>query len=184
MHPMDRDFISLMRKLAPDLTDEMTRRALILERISALQPVGRRQLAMKLNLPEREIRNTALLLKDLGYLELDANGMCLSRKAEEVLNSAREFSRVMSGITEMEKTLAELLQVDRVMIAPGNADEDPHVLSDVGRICAAGLRNMLQNGNTLAVTGGSTVAAVARNLQSPVTRWQKRLQVVSAVITG
>ena len=168
MHPMDRDFISLMRKLAPDLTDEMTRRALILERISALQPVGRRQLAMKLNLPEREIRNTALLLKDLGYLELDANGMCLSRKAEEVLNSAREFSRVMSGITEMEKTLAELLQVDRVMIAPGNADEDPHVLSDVGRICAAGLRNMLQNGNTLAVTGGSTVAAVARNLQSPV----------------
>ena len=86
---MDRDFISLMRKLAPDLTDEMTRRALILERISALQPVGRRQLAMKLNLPEREIRNTALLLKDLGYLELDANGMCLSRKAEEVLNSAK-----------------------------------------------------------------------------------------------
>ena len=101
---MERDFISLMRKLAPDLTDEMTRRAMILERISALQPVGRRQLALKLNLPEREIRNTALLLKDLGYLELDANGMCLSRKAEEVLNSAREFSRVMSGITEMEKT--------------------------------------------------------------------------------
>ena len=42
---MERDFISLMRKLAPDLTEEMTRRAMILERISALQPVGRRQLA-------------------------------------------------------------------------------------------------------------------------------------------
>ena len=45
-----------MRKLAPDLTEEMTRRALILERISVLQPVGRRQLAARLNLPEREIR--------------------------------------------------------------------------------------------------------------------------------
>ena len=163
---MEAGLISLMRKLAPDLTDEMTRRALILERISVLQPVGRRQLAAKLNLPEREIRNTALLLKDLGYLELDANGMSLSRKAEEVLDSARAFSRVMNGLTDMEKRLTDLLPADRVMIAPGNADEDPQVLSDVGRIGAAGLRGMLQNGNTLAVTGGSTVAAVARNLQS------------------
>ena len=55
---MDTGFITLMRKLAPDLTEEMTRRALILERISVLQPVGRRQLASRLNLPEREIRNT------------------------------------------------------------------------------------------------------------------------------
>ena len=60
---MDPGFITLMRKLAPDLTDEITRRALILERIAALQPVGRRQLASRLNLPEREIRNTASILK-------------------------------------------------------------------------------------------------------------------------
>ena len=155
-----------MRKLAPDLTDEMTRRALILERISVLQPVGRRQLAARLNLPEREIRNTAVLLKELGYLELDASGMTLSRKAEEVLDSARDFSKAMNGLTETENRLAELLPVDRVLIAPGDADEDAQVLSDVGRICAVKLRSILQNGNTLAVTGGSTVAAVARSIQS------------------
>ena len=164
---MDTGFITLMRKLAPDLTEEMTRRALILERISVLQPVGRRQLAARLNLPEREIRNTAVLLKDLGYLELDASGMTLSRKAEEVLDSAREFSKAMNGLTETENRLAELLPVDRVLIAPGDADEDAQVLSDVGRICAVRLRSILQNGNTLAVTGGSTVAAVARSIQSP-----------------
>ena len=96
-----------MRKLAPDLTEEMTRRALILERISVLQPVGRRQLAARLNLPEREIRNTAMLLKNLGYVELDASGMSLSRKAEEVLDSAREFSKAMNGLTETENRLAE-----------------------------------------------------------------------------
>lgn len=163
---MDTGFITLMRKLAPDLTEEMTRRALILERISALQPVGRRQLAARLNLPEREIRNTAVLLKEMGYLELDASGMSLSRKAEEVLDIAREFSRAMNGLTEAERRLSELLPVDRVVIAPGDADQDRQVLSDVGRICAAKLRTLLQNGNTLAVTGGSTVAAVARNIQS------------------
>ena len=89
---MDSGFITLMRKLAPDLIDEITRRALILERIAALQPVGRRQLAAKLNLPEREIRNTAAILKDLGYVDLDSSGMSLSGKAEEVLEASRAFS--------------------------------------------------------------------------------------------
>ena len=164
---MDSGFITLMRKLAPDLIDEITRRALILERIAALQPVGRRQLAAKLNLPEREIRNTAAILKDLGYVDLDASGMSLSGKAEEVLETSRAFSKAMSGLTETEKRLCELLPVDRVFIAPGDADEDEQVLSDVGRICAARLRNILVNGNTLAVTGGRTIAAVAKSIQSP-----------------
>ena len=164
---MDPGFITLMRKLAPDLIDEITRRALILERIAALQPVGRRQLAAKLNLPEREIRNTAAILKDLGYIDLDASGMSLSEKAEEVLDTSRAFSKAMSGLTEMETKLCELLPAERVLIAPGNSDDDEQVLSDVGRICAGKLRSILQNGNTLAVTGGRTIAAVARSLQSP-----------------
>lgn len=164
---MDAGFITLMRKLAPDLIDEITRRALILERIAALQPVGRRQLAARLNLPEREIRNTAVILKDMGYINLDASGMSLSDKAGEVLDSARAFCKAMIGLTETERRLSELLPADRVLIAPGNADEDGQVLSDVGRICAGKLRSILQNGNTLAVTGGRTIAAVARSLQSP-----------------
>ncbi len=164
---MDADLITLMRRLAPDLIDEITRRALILERIAALQPVGRRQLAQRLNLPEREIRNTAIILKELGYLELDASGMSLSPKAEEVLEGARSFSSAMSGLAETERRLRGLLPVNQVLIAPGNADEDPQALQDVGRLCASKLRSMLRSGNTLAVTGGRTVAAVARNLQSP-----------------
>ena len=163
---MEPDLVSLMRKLAPDLADEIARRALILERISALQPVGRRQLAAKLHLPEREIRNTAMLLKDLGYVELNASGMTVSPKAEDILESARSFSSVMSGLTDEENRLAELLGTERVLIAPGDSDEDPQVLQDVGRICANRVKAMLQNGNTLAVTGGRTIAAVARSLQS------------------
>ena len=163
---MENGFIALMRKLAPDLTDEMTRRAMILERISVMQPVGRRQLAARLNLPEREIRNTAVLLKELGYLELDASGMSLSAKAEEILESARDFSKAMNGLTESERKLSRLLGAERVLIAPGDCDADPQVLNDVGRICAGGLRNVLASGNTLAVTGGRTVAAVARSIQS------------------
>ena len=38
---MQEDFLGLMRQLGPDLAAEMARRALVLERIAALSPVGR-----------------------------------------------------------------------------------------------------------------------------------------------
>ena len=72
----------------------------------------------------------------------------------------------MSGMADVEKRLCDLLPVDRVLVVPGNADEDGQVLFDVGRVCAGNLRSVLQMGNTLAVTGGRTIAAVARYLQS------------------
>ena len=43
---MQDDYFALMQKLAPDLAQEIERRALVLERIGALQPVGRRQCAL------------------------------------------------------------------------------------------------------------------------------------------
>jgi len=161
---METDWISLMQKLAPDLTEEMTRRALILERISVMQPVGRRQLATELRLPEREIRNTASMLRDLGYIELNGSGMSLTEKADEVIGGADAFSRALSGITELEARLNRLIPAEDVLIARGDADADPEVLNDVGRLCAVKLRSLLQTGDTLAVTGGRTIAAVARNM--------------------
>ena len=58
---MQDDYFSLMQKIAPDLAQQIERRALVLERIDALQPVGRRLLASRLNLPEREVRTVAAL---------------------------------------------------------------------------------------------------------------------------
>lgn len=162
---MQEDFLELMQRLAPDLAREMGLRALVLERIAVLQPVGRRQLAARLNLPEREIRTVATLLKEEGFIELDAAGMSLTPAAEAVLPAAREFSRAMRGLTALETTLSGLLNVPRVFVAAGNADEEPHVLHDVGRIAAQRLRSILQSGDTLAVTGGGTMAEVARNMQ-------------------
>lgn len=158
---MQEDFLSLMQSLAPDLAEEMCRRALVLERIAALQPVGRRQLAARLNMPEREVRALAAALKEEGFIHLDASGMTLAPKADIVLNAAREFSRAMRGLTALETKLSGLLKIQKVYVAAGNADEDEHVLSDVGRLAAQKVRGVLQSGNTIAVTGGNTMAQVA-----------------------
>ena len=85
---MQDGFVQLMQTLAPDLAAEMAQRALVLERVDALAPVGRRQLAARLSLTEREIRSASTLLKDLQN-ELEKNGF-LSRIAAATAEEAAE----------------------------------------------------------------------------------------------
>lgn len=158
---MQDDYFALMQKLAPDLAQQIERRALVLERIDALQPVGRRLLAAKLNLPEREVRTVAALLKEHGLVSLDAAGMSVTAEADHILPAARRFSRELRGLTGLETELSQKLGVAKVFVAPGDVDQDPHVLHEVGRIAASRLRSFLQSGSTLAVTGGSTIHEVA-----------------------
>ncbi len=158
---MQDNYFALMQKLAPDLAQEIERRALVLERIGALQPVGRRQLAARLNMPEREVRTVATLLKEHGLVSLDAAGMSLTPMAAEVLPMARMFSRDLHGLTKLEMQLSQALNVDKVCVVAGQADNDEHVVSEVGRSAASRLRSFLQSGSTLAVTGGATMREVA-----------------------
>lgn len=158
---MQDDYFVLMQKLAPDLAQEIERRALVLERIGALQPVGRRLLANRLNLPEREVRTVASLLKEHGLVSLDAAGMSLTEEANKILPMASRLSRELKGLTGLETALSQRYDGVKVCVAAGNADSDDHVLHEVGRNAASRLRSFLQTGSTLAVTGGSTIHQVA-----------------------
>ena len=163
---MQDGFVQLMQALAPDLLEEMALRALVLERVGAMAPVGRRQLAAKLALTEREIRSAANTLKEGGFISFDASGMTLTARGADVLPAVREFTRALHGLTEMEAQLAQALQVGRVCIVSGDADADASVQTEVGRAAAQRVKGLLHNGSTMAVTGGSTIAAVARAMQS------------------
>ena len=163
---MQEDFIQLMKRLAPELVSEIALRALVLERISVMGPIGRRQLAERLRLPEREIRGAAMALRDLGLIRLTSAGMTVTDKAAELLPAAQEFSRATRGLVDMETQLEVLLGVEKVCIAAGDADQDAQVLRDVGRLAAQRVRSVLHSGTTLAVTGGLSVREAARHMQS------------------
>ncbi|MEG2605179.1 MAG: hypothetical protein RSB91_09580, partial [Clostridia bacterium] len=121
---MQDDYFTLMQKLAPDLAQQIERRALVLERIGALQPVGRRLLATRLNLPEREVRTVAALLKEHGLVSLDAAGMTLTAQASEILPMARLSSRELRGLTKLEMALSERFDGAKVCVVAGDADQD------------------------------------------------------------
>ena len=162
---MHDDYFHLMQTLAPDLAQQIERRALVLERIGALQPVGRRVLATRLNLLEREVRSVATSLKEQGLISLDAAGMSLTQKATEVLPMARRFSRDLHALTKLEMDICKKFNVQKVCVVAGDVDCDEYVLQEVGRNAALRLRSYLHTGSTLAVTGGKTMQSVALTIQ-------------------
>ena len=158
--------MKVLYRIAPDLMADIGRRAQVLSSIESMQPVGRRALAARLNLPEREVRAAAAVLKEQGLITMDAAGMQLTSAAIEVLSGAHDLSRAMFGLTKLEQALSQLLKVPHVVVVAGNADLDPQVLREVGRAAAHRVHKLLQSGMTLAVTGGRTMSEMAHGMQS------------------
>ena len=159
---MEAESLEKIGELAPDLMGELVKRSLVLERIAALEPIGRRALAGRLNMPEREVRAISGALRDAGHIRLDASGMTLTQQGQTLLHTAQRISHGVRAIAMQEATLARLLGVARVVIVRGDAEKEPQVLEEIGRQAAAHVRTLLRDGAVLTVTGGSTMAQVAR----------------------
>ena len=157
---MDTSILNTLSLIAPDLMEEMELRALILERVAALEPIGRRALAARLHLAEQEVRAAAEALKKAGCLTQSASGMELTPQGQSLVEAARAVSggrRTLSGI---ELTLSQMLGVERVCVVRGDADIDSGVMEEVARGGAADPL-LLQGAHVMAVTGGRTVAKTA-----------------------
>lgn len=161
---MDINTFNMMARLAPDLMDKIVARALVLERLSIMQPAGRRALSQKLGMQEREARVLTDILRQDGLIRATSAGMVLTDKAYEMLDNVRELVRTRTGLASLETQLQILLRIEKVFIVPGNADRDSEVLDEVGRIAGARLRKVLSPGMILAVNGGTTVQAVAKHM--------------------
>ena len=74
MLPQD-DLLSLFLSLAPEKTLEIGRMAQVLCQVARSQPVGRRTLAARLSMTEREIRAASDGLRQQGLVVTDGSGM-------------------------------------------------------------------------------------------------------------
>lgn len=156
----------LMNRIAPAQVEEIGRHAQVLTGIDSMQPVGRRALAAYLRLPEREVRTIAANLKSQGLLTLDAAGMQLTGKAASVLPGARDLSRALFGLSDLEQALSRKLGIPHVVVVSGDADTDMQVMREVGRAAAHRIRQLLQNGMTLAIAGGLTMSETAKGMHT------------------
>lgn len=158
------EFIKDMKKIYPDLLKQMQDRYFILYHINSLQPVGRRTLIQHINFTERKIRNEIQYLEELGFIQLTTKGMYITNEGKIILDRLSDFHREISGLRLLENQLEEKLQVERAIVVPGNSDRVSTAKMEMGKACVRFLKDFIQSETTFAVTGGTTMAAVANEM--------------------
>jgi len=158
---MDFSLIDIQKRILPDLLQVMQKRYLILQYINVMQPVGRRNLSVSLNLTERVLRSEVEFLKDQNLILMSGQGMTLTQEGKDILESLERVMRDIMGINTLERQLQERMGIRKVIVVPGDSDRSPWVKSELGRATANCMKDLLQSKNIIAVTGGSTMAAVA-----------------------
>jgi central glycolytic genes regulator len=153
--------VQLHRKIAPELIALLEERYNILRHIQYSQPVGRRALASMLSMGERIVRAQVDFLKNAGMVDFSALGMTVTKEGQDILLDMAEYIRLLHNVTVLEEELAMKLHMKKVIIIPGDSDEDSAVQRELGRAAAGLLRQCLGDNMIIAVSGGSTMARVA-----------------------
>ncbi|MGY0693579.1 sugar-binding transcriptional regulator [Virgibacillus sp. FSP13] len=157
-----RALIDLQKKLYPDLLHAMQQRYSILNSVSLFQPIGRRGLAEHVALSERIVRAEVDFLHNQGLLDITTKGMLITEEGKVVVNQLAVFMKEVMGLSVLEEQLKDKLQVEQVMVVPGNSDNESWVKQEMGKACVSFLNSTSAVDQTIAVTGGTTMAAVAQ----------------------
>lgn len=133
-----------------------------------MQPIGRRGLSNKLAIGERIVRTEVEILKDQGLIEIFPYGMTVTSEGENIIDNLQEYIYKIRGIKHMEEQLKKILDIHEVKIVPGNLQEDEFVLPDIGKTAASYIENIVHDDSIIGVTGGTTMAAVAKGITKPL----------------
>ncbi len=155
-----QEMLELEKKIVPELVSLVEKRYNILKTIFHNEPIGRRVLAEKLNIGERNIRTETAFLKEQGLIEINSSGMFITSDGIEVLNKLKSFIHELKGLAQIEERVKNLLNLKKVIVVPGNVEENHLILKDLGRACAAYVKEHLHNDCIVALTGGSTLKEV------------------------
>lgn len=155
-----KEILKLEMKIVPELVEVLEKRYNILRTIYYNQPIGRRILANQLNLGERIVRTEISLLKEQGLIEINTPGMTVTSGGEEIVNNLKDFIHEIKGLSEIENQLKSLLNLRQVIIVPGDVDDNPTILKELGKASSNYVKDIIKDNSIIALTGGSTLKEV------------------------
>lgn len=156
-----KELIHLQKIIYPDLLEMMQSRYSVLYTIFLFQPIGRRGIVEHTNLPERYIRNEITLLQNQGLIESTTKGMLITEEGKSIIDRLHVFIREITGLASLETELKQKTGVKNIVIVAGDSDEEPYVKRSLGKATVQFLKSIATNDVSIAVTGGTTMAAVA-----------------------
>ncbi|SHH28857.1 sugar-binding transcriptional regulator [Clostridium grantii] len=172
------EILSLQQKIMPELLEVLQKRYSILRTIYYNAPVGRRMLSNLLGMSERIVRTEINFLKKQNLIDITSEGMKVTEEGEEVVDKLKELIHDLRGLHEIEEFLEKNLNVKKVFIVPGNADDNEIVLNEIGKTAASYIKERLKDNNIIALTGGSSVKKIIDNI--PHIRSKNDIMVVPA----
>lgn len=163
-----RKIIEIQKQLLPDLMDILKTRYTILHQIMLSELIGRRTLAASLHMTERVLRAETDLLKAQGLIEIESSGMKISEAGRSLLEQMGPMAKELFGLNELGEKIRHAYGLQKVVVVPGDCETSPLTKRDLGRAGAKALLGVMNQEDTVAVTGGSTLAAVAEELNPQV----------------
>lgn len=154
--------LDIQRKLYPEIIDVMQHRYKVLQTIQLYAPLGRRMVAEKLDETERIVRKEIEFLQEKQFIQVTSKGMYLTDEGKRLFEQLQPIMDELMGIKNLEKQLQNMLNINRVIVTSGNSDDNDSVKQTMGKACMEFLKDQLQNKEIIAVTGGTTMAAVAK----------------------
>lgn len=166
-----RDWLQLQKRLLPELIELLKKRYTILHQILLSDCIGRRTLATSLQMTERVLRAETDLLKAQGLIEIDSMGMRISEEGRQLVRQLEPLMGELLGMRHLEGSIRQAFGLSQVIVVPGDSDVSPAVKDELGTAACSALSSVMGKEDVVAVTGGSTLAAVADQLTS-ATPWK------------
>jgi len=154
---MDR-LIANLERLIPEAMNQIRLRARVLREVLYNEPIGRRQIALRLGCSERSARSEISALREQGALEITPGGIMLTDYGRELVQLIDEVIPYLEGLNSLAQRLKERLRLTEVLVVPGDSHHDPYAKKDLGRTAARYVKEILPETGILAVSGGSTLA--------------------------
>lgn len=161
--------LQLVKKFAPDLTEEMIKRYRVLKAVQLLQPCGRRLVVLSLGMTERTVRSEIERLSAQNLVHISKIGMSLTEEGMEVLEGLEKVFSALTGLSVLEERLSKVLGAQKVYVAQGDSADNERTQKEMGQLAARALFENTQAGMRIAIAGGSAmaemVAAVPEGLE-------------------
>lgn len=154
------NYTNLLQQIAPEAIELIQRRYAILKGIKESEIIGRRTLAIQLNISERVLRTDIQFFKNKQILNVLPYGMQITSKGEELLIELGKVVHTLTGLKDIELQLNRVFHNTKIVISSGNADVNPSSKQEIGKAAALELGQHIRNNSIVAITGGSTVAKV------------------------
>lgn len=160
------NLLKIQKKLIPQAIELMERRYSILRQISLSEPIGRRTLSSILEISERIVRSETEFLKEQGLIYVAISGMTITDEGELLLDELKDIMKDLMGLSQLQDKVKEKLGIKKVILVPGSFEKNNSLLKDVAKYGAEYFLNTLKDGDTVSLTGGSTMLEFANCIKS------------------